>query len=114
MTDGKIEETTEITETVIGNMEEEEIEVIIIGEVGIIIVIIVVRMESVMVIVTALRGNQEEGVGLVTEVDRPIEGEGEEAGAEESKASNELSNPSPTPTDWQFVDIPLNDNPRGD
>jgi len=35
-------------------------------------------------------------------------------GAEESKASNELSNPSPTPTDWQFVDIPLNDNPRGD
>jgi len=47
-----------IIETVIGSMEEEELEVIIIGEAEIIPVTIVVRMGSATVIVTVLQEKQ--------------------------------------------------------
>ena len=47
-----------IIETVIGSMEEEELEGIIIGEAEIIPVTIVVRMGSAIVIVTVLQENQ--------------------------------------------------------
>ena len=88
-----------IIETVIGSMEEEELEVIIIGEAEIIPVTIVVRMGSAIVIVTVLQENQvQEGeeeteVIEVDMVDRVTEVVGEEgvgAVVEGNKASLNL------------------------
>ena len=72
MTDVTIGGTTGIIETVIGNMEEEELEAIIIAEAEIITVNIAVRMGSATVIatviVTVFREKQVEGGGEETEV----------------------------------------------
>lgn len=97
MTDVTIGGTTGIIETVIGNMEEEELEAIIIAEAEIITVNIAVRMGSAMVIatviVTVFREKQEEGGGEETEV---IEGGmvtelvGEVEVEEGNKASSDL------------------------
>ena len=96
MTDVTIGGTTGIIETVIGNMEEEELEAIIIAEAEI-ITVIAVRMGSATVIatviVTVFREKQVEGGGEETEV---IEGGmvtelvGEVAVEEGNKASSDL------------------------
>ena len=79
-------------------MEEEELEVIIIGEAEIIPVTIVVRMGSATVIVTVLQEKQVKGGGEETEetegigVDMGTEGVVEAVGVveEENKASRDL------------------------
>ena len=125
-TDGTIGGTIGIIETVIGNMEEEELEAIIIGVAEIIIVNIAVRMGSAMVIatviVTVFREKQVEGGGEETEVieggmvtelvDEEAVGVGV-AAEEGNKASSDLCNQFPTLFAICRL-YPLYDNPCGD
>ena len=125
-TDGTIGGTTGIIETVIGNMEEEELEAIIIAVAEIITVNIAVRMGSAMVIatviVTVFREKQVEGGGEETEVieggmvtelvDEEAVGVGV-AAEEGNKASSDLCNQFPTLFAICRL-YPLYDNPCGD